>query len=199
MNKKRIGVFGGTFNPPHIGHVAAAKAFIKSAELDKLIIMPAFIPPHKEYTSSVSCEDRFQMCKLAFSEIENAEVSDLEISRGGKSYTYLTLQELSNSEYDLYFLCGTDMILTLGAWKNPDIIFELANICYIRREDDPEISIEIEKRCKEYKEKYAAKIQPIVSEVIDISSSEVRNGEVSLKSYLSPSVLEYINKTGLYK
>ncbi len=199
MNKKRIGVFGGTFNPPHIGHVAAAKAFIKSAELDKLIIMPAFIPPHKEYTSSVSCEDRFQMCKLAFSEIENADVSDLEISRGGKSYTYLTLQELSNSEYDLYFLCGTDMILTLGTWKNPDIIFELANICYIRREDDPEISIEIAKRCKEYKEKYAAKIQPIVSEVIDISSSEVRNGEVSLKSYLSPSVLEYINKTGLYK
>ena len=62
--KKRVGIFGGTFNPPHVGHVEAAKAFVKGADLDTLIIMPAFIPPHKEYLSTVSCEQRLKMCFL---------------------------------------------------------------------------------------------------------------------------------------
>ena len=104
MNKKRVGSFGGTFNPPHVGHIEAAKAFSKGAELDSLLIMPAFIPPHKEYTSTVSCEQRLEMCKIAFANVDNANVSDLEISRGGKSYTYLTLQELRAADIDLFFL-----------------------------------------------------------------------------------------------
>ena len=119
--KKRVGIFGGTFNPPHIGHVEAAKAFVENACLDSLIIMPAFIPPHKEYDSIVTCEERLEMCKIAFKDVDKATVSDLEISRGGKSYTYLTLQELTSDEVELYFLCGTDMIISMDTWKNPDI------------------------------------------------------------------------------
>lgn len=199
MKKERIGIFGGTFNPPHIGHIEAAKSFIKGAELDKLIIMPAFIPPHKEYISTVTCEERLEMCKLAFSSIDNTYVSDHEISRGGTSYTYLTLQEFYNDKSELYFLCGTDMILSLDKWRNPDIIFSLATICYIRRENDSSISNILENKCREYKMRFGAHIIPIDSNVITISSSEIRECIRDKSDYLNSDVLDYILEKGLYK
>ena len=199
MKIERVGIFGGTFNPPHIGHIEAAKSFTKGAMLDKLIIMPAFIPPHKEYKSSVTCEERLEMCKLAFSDIEKAQISDHEISRGGTSYTYLTLQEFANDKNELYFLCGTDMILSMDTWKNPDIIFSLATICYIRREMDSNISNLLESKCEEYKERFDARIISIDSDVIDISSSEIRDSINCKIDYLTPDVLDYILKKGLYR
>ena len=199
MKKRRVGIFGGTFNPPHIGHIEAARAFVKGAELDELIIMPAFIPPHKEYTSTVSCEDRLAMCKLAFADVALATVSDLEISRGGKSYTYLTLEELKRDDVDLYFLCGTDMILTLGNWKNPDIIFSLATICYIRRESDEATTVMIAEKCNEYARDYNANVIAIDADVIEISSSDIRGKVEGADSYLTPAVVEYISKAGLYE
>ncbi len=198
MKKKRIGIFGGTFNPPHIGHVEAAKEFVKYVQLDELIIMPTFIPPHKELDSSVTCEERIEMCKLAFSEIEKAKISDLEISRGGKSYTYLTLQELFDNSVELYFLCGTDMILSMDRWKNPEIIFNLATICYIRRETDSDISSILVDKCKEYKKCFNARIIPIDSNVINISSSEIRSKIDEKSEYLPTDVLAYIRKKELY-
>lgn len=197
--KRRVGIFGGTFNPPHIGHVSAAKAFLEQAELDDLIIMPAFIPPHKELDSLVSCEQRLEMCKIAFSEISGATVSDLEIARKGKSYTYLTLEELTSPDAELYFLCGTDMILTMDNWKNPEIIFSLANICYIRRETDAEKTALIEQKCNDYLAKYGAKVLPIDAEVIEISSSEIRNDFDNASRYLSADVIDYITEAGLYR
>ena len=199
MNKKRVGIFGGTFNPPHIGHIEAAKAFVKGANLDRLIIMPSFIPPHKEYNSTVSCEQRLKMCEIAFGNIEKAVVSDLEISRGGTSYTYLTLEELTNEDTELFFLCGTDMILTMGSWKKPEIIFSLASICYIRRESDSATTDLIKDKCKEYERVYNAHILPIDADVIEISSSEIRSRRNELSAYLSTAVLEYIQKAGLYE
>ena len=196
---RRIGIFGGTFNPPHKGHIAAAEAFLKAAELDELIIMPAFIPPHKDYDTSVSCEKRLKMCELAFGGIPKTKVSDIEISRGGKSYTYLTLQELSSPEYELYFLCGTDMILTMGNWKNPEIIFSLAKICYIRRENDQDTANLIERKCKEYLDQYGSSVLPIEADVIEVSSSEIRSNLQSMSHYLSDEVVEYISEAGLYK
>lgn len=197
--KRRIGIFGGTFNPPHIGHVEAAKAFAEEARLDSLIIMPAFIPPHKEYDSLVSCDERLKMCKIAFKDVKNSTVSDLEIARGGKSYTYLTLQELTQDDTDLFFLCGTDMILTMDRWKNPDIIFSMATVCYIRRENDPEIEAEIQRKCSQYVSEFNAKIMPIDKDVIEISSSEIRQGKCDLNSYLQPEIIEYISSRDLYK
>ena len=199
MKKQRVGIFGGTFNPPHIGHIEAAKAFIEAMDLDKLIIMPSYIPPHKVYNSSVTCEERLEMCTIAFSKIDKAVVSDLEISRGGMSYTYLTLEELSSEESELYFLCGTDMILSMDTWKNPDIIFSLANICYIRRESDEGITKKIIDKCKLYSKKFNARVISIDAKVIDISSSEIRDGACDLSEYLTHEVLNYISKKGLYK
>ena len=197
--KNRVGIFGGTFNPPHVGHIEAARAFSTEMKLDSLIIMPSFIPPHKEYKSDVSCQQRLAMCEIAFKDIPNARVSDHEIARGGKSYTYLTLQELSSEERELYFLCGTDMILTMDAWKNPEIIFSLAKICYIRREKDTETTALIDKKLNEYSSKYGAEVIPIASDVIEISSSEVRGNIVNKSKYLTDGVFEYIRKEGLYK
>ena len=196
---RRVGIYGGTFNPPHIGHIEAAKAFLSQANLDKLIIMPAFMPPHKNLDNSVDCNDRLQMCKLAFGNLPHTEISDLEIARGGKSYTYLTLQELASNDTELYFLCGTDMILTMDMWRNPEIIFSLAKICYIRRENDEDITERIAEKSREYLKKYGSKIIPIDAEAIEISSSEIRTDDSIRSRYLSDDVAEYIRNTGLYK
>ena len=87
MKMIRLGVYGGTFSPPHLGHIESAEAFYREMKLDKLLIIPTFIPPHKEAKDDASPEDRLEMCKLAFSHIPNTEISDMEIKRGGKSYT----------------------------------------------------------------------------------------------------------------
>ena len=196
---RRIGIYGGTFNPPHIGHISAAKAFLDGAKLDSLIIMPAFIPPHKEHDISVTCNDRLEMCRAAFGNIPKIQVSDLEISRGGKSYTYLTLEELTSDDIELYFLCGTDMILTLDKWKNPEVIFSLARICYIRRENDNHITDLISEKCNDYYTVYGANVIPIDADVIEISSSEIRNDLSGHAQYLTEAVIEYIRRAGLYK
>lgn len=196
---RRVGIYGGTFNPPHVGHIEAAKAFITQAKLDTLIIMPAFIPPHKQTDNLVNCDDRLEMCRLAFGNIPNTEISDLEISRGGKSYTYLTLQELASDDTELYFLCGTDMILTIDTWKNPEIIFTLAKICYIRRESDNAISELLIEKCGDYFQKYGADIIQINTEAIEISSSEIRAEDGIWDRYLTANVIDYIRNQGLYK
>ena len=90
--RKRIGIYGGTFAPPHNGHVHAARCFTEEVRLDKLYIMPTFIPPHKTSEPDDDPSDRLEMAKLAFSGIDGASVSDFEIVRGGKSYTVNTLE-----------------------------------------------------------------------------------------------------------
>ena len=199
MKKIRVGIFGGTFNPPHIGHIQAAKAFIDSMNLDKLLVIPTFMPPHKMLDTKVSSDDRLNMCRLAFSKLPKVEISDLEIKRGGTSYTYLTLQELSSEENELYFLCGTDMFISLDSWRKPEIIFSLAKICFIRREDDALNTDTIDRKTILYKEVYGAEIFPIASDVIDVSSSEIRNQEKKLYDYLSQEVIEYVSDKELYK
>ena len=167
---KKLGVFGGTFDPPHNGHYNAAIEFISKLELDELLVIPTFVPPHKDRKSDTTAEERLEMTRLAFSNIPNVIVSDIEIKRGGKSYTYLTLEELTNSDTELYFLCGTDMFLTLDKWKNPEIIFNLATICCVRRETDTKNIIELQKKFDEYKIKYNSKVIFIQSKVIEVST-----------------------------
>ncbi len=201
--KKKLGIYGGTFSPPHNGHVGAAEAFAATVAPDKLLIMPDFLPPHKQIDGEVDTCDRIEMCKLAFSHVTSAEVSELEIKRGGTSYTALTLEELSSNEHELYFLCGTDMFLTLGEWYMPDKIFELATICYVRRENDEENGNEIKLRTEEYIKKFNARIIPISAPVKEISSSELRlaikQNDNRLTKLLPQGVYEYIKIRGLYK
>lgn len=197
---KKLGIYGGTFSPPHIGHRHAAEIFLKAAELDELLIMPAFIPPHKTADTEATPNDRLEMCKLAFEDLEKTAVSDFEIQKGGKSYTYLTLTELKEWGHELFFLVGTDMFVTLGRWRRPDIIFSLATIVLVRREDEDENSELIKKRAEEYRELYGARILISDAEAITVSSSELRE---KLKSgiktpLLSKKVADYIKEKGLY-
>ena len=198
---KRIGIFGGTFNPPHIAHVAAAEAFSGRIDPDILMIIPDFIPPHKTFAGTVTPSQRLDMCKLAFSHIKNVQVSDLEIARGGKSYTANTLTELSAPDRELYFLCGTDMFLTLDRWYSPETIFKLATICYVRREADASLEKEIARCIKLYKEKYNARIIPVDMNTVTLSSTEVREtlSAAGKTDSIPLSVMEYIEREGLYK
>ena len=201
IGKIRLGIFGGTFNPPHTGHVEIARSFINALSLDKLLIIPTFIPPHKESSDTVSADKRLEMCRIAFSGIDKCEISDIEIARGGKSYTYLTLSELSRDDTELFFLCGTDMILTLDSWVNPDIIFKLATICYARRESEEQNDAKIDEKIALYRDKYGAEIIFINSPVIEISSSEIREkircGD-SCDEFLPQGVKKYITDCELY-
>lgn len=202
IRKKKLGIYGGTFSPPHSGHVGAAEAFSEAVSLDELLIMPDFLPPHKQIDGEVDALDRIQMCKLAFSHIPKACVSDLEIKRGGKSYTALTLEELSGEDRELYFLCGTDMFLTLGEWYMPEKIFEKATICYVRRECDDVCEQEISARTREYLKRFDARIIPISAPVKVVSSSELRlaikENSPLAEELLPKKVFEYIKFKGLY-
>jgi nicotinate-nucleotide adenylyltransferase len=197
----RIGIYGGTFSPPHNGHIAAAKAFMEQMWLDILYVIPAATPPHKQMTCAISPEDRLNMCRLAFSEMEGVYVSDMEIKRGGKSYTVDTLRELTGEDRRLFLLLGTDMMLSLDEWYRPDEIFRLSYPVYIRREKDAILDQRIVQTIADYNEKYGKVVRRIVTEPLVISSSEIRRrfeAQESVEGLLPPSVEKYIRDKHLY-
>ena len=119
---EKIGLYGGTFGPPHLGHVYAAKTFLREVAPDRLLIMPAGIPPHKEKAAGDTPELRLAMCRAAFGDLPHTEISDYEIRKPGKSYTVETLEHLAAPGREITMLCGTDMFLTLDHWhRAPDI------------------------------------------------------------------------------
>ena len=197
----RIGIFGGTFSPPHNGHIAAARAFMEQMWLDILYVIPTALPPHKEADSLVSAQHRLEMCRLAFSGMEGVYVSDMEIQRGGRSYTVETLRELAGDDRRLFFLCGTDMMLTLDQWREPDEIFRLCYPVYIRRESDEALGEQIVKKIAEYNEKFGKVVRRIVTDPIELSSTRVRQSiqEGSLSENMLPAAVEkYISDNHLY-
>ncbi len=197
----RIGIYGGTFSPPHNGHLAAARAFMEQMWLDILYVIPDALPPHKEMADPVSAADRLEMCRRAFGGMEGVYVSDMEIRRGGKSYTVDTLRELAGEDRRLFLLCGTDMVLTLDEWREPAEIFRLCYPVYIRREADPSLDGLLIRKIAEYQEKYGKVVRRIVTEPLEISSSEIRKklraGE-SVGDLLPPAVEAYIHDKQLY-
>lgn len=198
---KRIGIYGGTFSPPHNGHVHAARNFFEKMQLDRLLIIPTYLPPHKQRTEQTSPEDRLSMCRLAFDFSDRIEISDIEIVRQGKSFTSDTLRALYEEDSRLYFLCGTDMFLTLESWHEPEVIFSLAAIVCVARENDPCVKRDIDRAAEEYRAKYNAEIHILPCEAIDVSSSEIRalraqNGE--WEQQLPAHVAGYIRERSLY-
>lgn len=197
----RIGVYGGTFSPPHNGHIAAAKAFMEQMWLDFLFVIPAAIPPHKEVEDDISVEHRFRMTQLAFEGIEGVYVSDLELRREGKSYTVDTLRELSGPEKRLFLLCGTDMMLTLDTWHEPEELFRLCYPVYARREKDPIIDKQILQKIAFYQEKYGKIVRKIQMEPVEISSTIIRQkiaAGKSVSNLIPPLVEQYIFDNHLY-
>ena len=198
--KEKIGLYGGTFSPPHAGHVNAARNFVKFIGLDRLYVMPANIPPHKVVSNPVPTEMRLEMCRRAFGDLPNTMVSDYECMKEGVSYTVDTLRYLSAGSRELYMLCGDDMFLTLDSWRLAGEIFSLTNIVCMRRYDcDGEVLLQ---KKKEYEEKFGARVIFIDAEALPVSSTEIREmincGCEDLKKYLDEDVISYININGLY-
>lgn len=199
---KKVGLFGGTFSPPHVGHRRALEIFVREEGLSQVLVMPTFIPPHKVRSDMTGTEDRLAMCRLAFESVPGVVVSDLEIERGGKSYTALTLQELQREGERLVFLCGTDMFLTLDEWYRPDLIFSMADIVCMPRNGDADGVAELEKKREEYRRKFHATTRILPYSPLEISSSAIRigigNGDPSVREWVAPAVWNYILEKGLY-
>lgn len=199
----RIGIYGGTFSPVHSGHLLAAREFLQGMKLDKLLIIPAAQPPHKEMQTPVSANDRLEMCRLAFGDMENVEISDIEISRGGKSFTVDTVTDLrKNHPYDEFFLLvGTDMMLTFDLWYRYRDILSLCTLVYVRRETDIELDRKISEKISFLEKQTDTKIRHIKLDPVEISSSELRQMILSGEDtgdLIPEKVKNFILEKGIY-
>lgn len=193
----KIGIFGGTFNPPHNGHKLMLEKIKNRLKLDKIIVIPSNLPPHKEVSDNAPTH-RINMAKLAF---KRYNVSDMEILRGGKSYTYMTILELKKQfpKDKLYFICGSDMFLSFDSWMKPQVIFDNATIVTTARDNNEYFKLFCAK-LRFYKE-YHAHTRIVLIKPFPISSTEIRKmvKENNLNSGLiDNSVKEYIQENGLY-
>lgn len=198
----RVGIYGGTFSPVHNGHVAAAKAFMEQMWLDILYIIPTGVTPHKDMKGDATARDRLEMCRLAFAGMEGVMVSDLEMRREGKSYTVDTLRELYDPDGRLFLLMGTDMLLTLDTWRQPEEIFRLCYPVYIRREEDAELDAAIVEKIKSYQEKYGKVVRRIIAPAVELSSTDVRaavSEGFPIEGAVPPAVAAYIREHNLYR
>lgn len=194
----RIGIYEGYFSPPHKGHVAAAKAFMEQMWLDILYVLP--LPASELYAASP--QDRMEMCRLAFSELEGVCVSDARLRDGEKGSTEALLRELSGEERRLFLLLGTDTMLSLDRSTSPQDIFTLSYPAYVRREaSDPILDQQIVEKLAAYQRDYGRIVRRILTDPVEISSEEIRSrvtkGE-PLDGLLSPAVEKYIRDKHLY-
>ena len=212
---KKIGVFGGTFNPVHKGHESAAVGFYNRFNLDKLLIIPANIPPHKQVfynLDNVSAIQRFEMCSICFNRYKyvcnyNIEVSDIEIKKDGLSYSYNTVKNLleiyPEDENQIYFLVGSDMFLYLEHWHRYK---DLLNMCVFvvafrynqkNNQDNAEV---LKMRNNLVSQGY--KIEILYNNPFEISSTDLRekikNNNFALEEYINPDVLNYIKERKIY-
>lgn len=202
-NRRKIktGLFGGTFAPPHLGHVHAVETILRHAGLDEILVMPTAVPPHKVKAKGDTPGLRLEMCRAAFGTLDRVTVSDYEIRKGGISYTVQTLEHFAENEpeREIHLVCGTDMFLTLDKWFRAADIFRLAKIICIPR-DRTDLAVLTEKQA-EYAETYRAETQILDVEPIDMSSTEIRrrieNGE-DLDAFLPSAVTEIIKRENLY-
>lgn len=198
----KTGVFGGTFNPVHKGHIMLAEYCMDSVGLDRIIMIPTAVPPHKISKNLASENDRLNMCKLACRGKENFFVSDIEIKRQGKSYTYETLTQLKEIYPDdhLYTIMGADMFLTLNRWKNPEIIFEKSSIITIPR--DEENKHELENFYNKVLKAMGASSVILPNPVMSVSSTFIRENLDNfnlISDMLDKGVYDYIIKNNLYR
>ena len=197
----RIGIFGGSFDPIHKEHTNFAYAAIESLHLDKLIVMPAHIPPHKPGRTLSSDLDRLEMCRLAFSDVPKAEISDYEISKGGTSYTYLTCAHFKEkfSQADVFFLVGTDMLRDFPTWKEPQKILENATLAVCGR---AEMGVWWEEEQRAFIAKFGKPFARVDYNGAKVSSTEIRvlaGAGMRLTEFLEEKVAAYIQEKGLYK
>lgn len=199
----KIGIFGGTFNPIHLGHIRLGQLVLDEIKLDKILYIPDNTPPHKSDRNLVCGEDRLNMIDISIKDYDNMESSDIELNREGKSYTFETLLELKNlyPNDELYLITGADMFLTLDKWREPETIFKTAIIIGV-----PRVNSDFEKM-EEYAENVikpmGAKVFMLSQTVFDTASStyvrENIDDHQKIKDMITPEVYRYITEKGLYR
>lgn len=197
----KIGIYGGSFNPPHMGHILAAKEFQKHLDLDALIFVPAAQPPHKQLPADTPApEIRLELLRLAAENLPFAQVDPLEFSREGNSYTVDTLRQFRGKyPTDTLYLCmGTDMFLALDSWYRPEDICRMAIPAMVsRRKDDPDA---LRQQAEKLKRAYGTEPIILSNAYVDISSTTVRRLLIlgGAQAYLPEKVLNRICELGLY-
>lgn len=201
----KIGIYGGSFNPPHLGHFAAARAAARALALDKLLIVPASVPPHKALPAgSPSPRQRLEMAEIFADQFLSPAVEcwDVEIARAGSSYTSDTLRAARERwpEAELWLLVGTDMFLSLQNWHEPETIMELAGICAFSRARSDEAA-QLASQREALTGRYGARVVLVtIPDLVEISSTDVRAGLCGggAQTYLLQPVYGYILREKLY-
>lgn len=191
----KMAILGGTFDPPHLGHLILADTVLKELNYDKVLFIPSKIPPHKNISGEVSNEDRLNMLKLSIEDDKRFSFDDYELKSEGISYSIKTLNYLYqnyNIDGKIALIIGADLIKDFHKWKEPEKISELANIVAVNREEN-------ENLFKENIEKYNIKI--IIAPRIDISSTLIRERikkNKAFRYFLNDKVYDYIISNKLY-
>lgn len=195
----KVGIYGGTFDPIHSAHLNCAEQALNALELDKVIFIPANISPFKRDKKMADIWQRIEMCKLATSDLDKFEVSDIEAQKAGISYTIDTVRDLLSGDLKgskLYYIIGSDAFLSLPEWKNSRELAELVDFIVIMREDDSKCEV------SHVADLIGATLHLIDDIRVDISSSNVRDylhDGMNPSGLLPESVMAYIQEKGLYR
>jgi nicotinate-nucleotide adenylyltransferase len=194
----RLGIFGGTFDPPHMGHLLAASDAYEHLALDRLVLVPAATQPLKSSRVTAPAADRLAMVRLTAGGDPRFETDSIEVDREGLSYTVDTLREFSGRfpSAELFFLVGADVLSTFAKWRDPHTILELATLAVLVRRTDAESSV------VEMDATLARRATMIPTRRIDVSSTEIRDrvrSGRSIHGFVTDSVAEYIGSHGLYR
>ena len=199
--KLNIGLYGGSFDPVHKGHVRVAHAFLRQMKPEKLIVMPCRIPPHKDKTDGAGGEARLRMLRAAFAKDEKVEISDFELKKDGVSYTVETLRELKKQYPDrnILLVVGADMFLTLREWKEAAEIMALCEPCVYDREHS---SKEIRAYAEGLKRDFGTETRFIKGANVDLSSTVLRSAlseDKPVGGLIPKAVRGIIDETGVYR
>ena len=197
---KRIGIYGGTFNPPHLGHFRVAQTAFSALSLDALYVIPACEAPNKQGASCAPGEHRLRMLQLCFANAPRVTVSDCELQRGGVSYTVETVEQLQkeNPDAEFFLLLGTDSFLSFGKWYRCEELSKMVTLAVFARGQKNEQAAILEQKTK--LEESGTKVCMIENEILPLSSSDIRRMLAfrCADDYLHPKVAAYIQWNGLY-
>ncbi|MSQ94499.1 MAG: nicotinate (nicotinamide) nucleotide adenylyltransferase [Gemmataceae bacterium] len=200
----RVGIFGGTFDPVHLGHLILAEQCREQAKLDQILFIPAALPPHKQQQPLTSFAHRAEMLTLAISGHSAFRVDELEKERAGPSYTVHTLTQLHEQlpGDEFCFILGSDSVHDLPIWYQPQRILELATLLVVARADWPVFSVQELKAKLQLNEDFPLRYQIVEAPLITIASRAIRRriGEGRSVRYMIPRAVEaYIEDKGLYR
>jgi nicotinate-nucleotide adenylyltransferase len=195
----RVGVLGGTFNPPHLGHLVCAQEAYRELELDRVMLIPAGIPPHKPVEHEPGAQHRLALCRLAVQDDDRFAVSELELDRDGPSYTVDTLQALNSQtpSNEHVLIVGADIAVGLPQWREPERVLELATVAIAKRYGTSRASVQTALAGLKGGERARFFQMPRVGISSTMVRRRVRAGQ-PIRYFVPDSVVEYIEQYGLY-